>query len=73
MPPPSSGGAADERDVEVQVPSAGPGAPPAPLVAGVLVYLDAVPTDPPSEAPLLRDFGADVICVTHELEVAPAP
>jgi hypothetical protein len=70
VPPPSSGQSGEEgRDVDVQVPSPGTSAPPAPLVLAVLVYVEPAQGELPVEAPRLSAFGADFAYVS-ELEIA---
>jgi hypothetical protein len=64
VPPPSSGGSGgDGEAVDVQVPSAGPSAPPQPLVVAFLIYLTPPPADLPSDAPQLSDFEPDIVYV----------
>ena len=69
QPPPSSGGASEGRDAQVELPTPGGTSPTTPLIVAVLVYLDGPAAEPPSEAPELADFGASVAYVSHELLV----
>lgn len=74
MPPPSSGGAPEDKEAEVQLPtSGGSSPPPTPLIVAVLVYLDAPPQEAASESPLLADFAADVVYVSRALDVTAGP
>ena len=71
MPAPSTGGPPEDRNGAVELPSGGASAPPpTPVVLAVLVYLDALPPELPSDASLLSDFSPDVVYATRELEVA---
>jgi hypothetical protein len=72
VPPPSSGGQADGREVDVEVPSR-PGSPPTtPLIVAVLVYLDALPQNVPDQVVELSGLEPDVVYVSRELDVEPS-
>ena len=74
VPAPSTGGPPQDRPAAVDLPSDGASAPPpSPVVIAVLVYLDSLPVEVPSETPLLSDLAPDVVYASREIEVAPAP
>jgi hypothetical protein len=65
--------APDNREVEIDLPDTGGGAPPSPLLVAVLVFADGPPPALPAAVDQLLEFGADVVYVTSELDVAAAP
>ena len=62
-----------DREVEIDLPDTGAGAPPSPLSVAVLVFIEGAPPDLPAAVDELRQFGADVIYVTSELDVQATP
>ncbi len=54
--------------VSITVPGT-PGAPPAHVIAAVLVYLDRVPDGLPQTSAHLADFGADFMYVSSRLKI----
>jgi len=56
------------RTVSITVP-ASPAAPPAHVIAAVLVYVDRVPDGLPQTSAQLADFGADLMYVSSRLKI----
>ncbi len=60
-------------EVDVTLPDSGQSGPPSEIVVAVLVYLEGAPASLPDQAPLLGDFGADIVFVSSAVDVEAAP
>lgn len=57
------------RTVEIDVPARTDTTAPTPLIAAVMVFDGAAPTDLPAVSPRLADFGVDLVYVSPRLQV----